>query len=63
MLGDPVAMVAEGLDVAGEIKRVPKGLRSVAALHDGREIEDGVAGHRPHYGTGCHVWLGDGEIL
>ena len=60
---EATGLSADAIKLAGEIERVPKGLRGVAALHDGREIEDGVAGHCPHYGTGCHVWLGDGEVL
>jgi hypothetical protein len=39
VLGDPVAPVAEPLDVLYELDRVAKRLRGLGALGDDREVE------------------------
>src|SRR5437870_1639209 len=45
MLGEPEALVAPALDVPGEIERIGKRLRRIAALTDGSEVEHGEGDH------------------
>ena len=45
MLGEPVALVAEALGVAGEVERVPERLRDIAAFGDRRQVENGKRSH------------------
>ena len=45
MFGEPVAVVAEPLGVAGEVERVLQRLADGAAFRYGREIEDGKDSH------------------
>jgi len=48
MFGQPVALVAPALGVARQIKRVAIGLRSAAALRNGREIKYRVWNYAAH---------------
>ena len=45
MLGDPVARVAQRIDVLAEIERIAQRDRAGAAGGDGSEIEDGEGKH------------------
>ena len=49
VLGDPVAAVAPGFGVAGEVEAVAQGRGGVAAFDDGGEVEDGKRCHGPHH--------------
>jgi len=40
VLREPVAVDAQTLGVAGVVERVPKGSRGVAALRDGRKVQN-----------------------
>jgi hypothetical protein len=51
VLGQPEAFVAEPLGGLGQGDAVGEGLGGVAALGDGRQIEDGELGHGLHIGT------------
>ena len=51
LLGEPEAVIAETLGVAGEFGAVGQGLGRVAAFDNGGEIENGKLGHPGHMGT------------
>ncbi len=51
MLGQPEPLVAPRLGMPGEIERIGKRLRRIAALENGREVE---------HGEGDHVGVPDG---
>lgn len=45
VLGQPVTAVAQSLGMLNKFNRVAKGLPGVAALQNGRKIQDGQRGH------------------
>ena len=45
MLGQPIALIAEALDVLREVERVLEGFGGGMALADRREVEDGERNH------------------
>lgn len=45
VLGQPVALVAQPLGMAGKIERVGQRLRCIAAFDDWRQVENGQFGH------------------
>jgi hypothetical protein len=51
MLGHPEAPIAEPLAESGEVERVAERAAGVAALADGREVEDRKRDHEPQMGT------------